>query len=167
MLGMGLCGFLTRGWCSAGADAEKARTLCVYGAVSAFAVYGIRFNAYSALLATGTLTWQSLAVYCASGFRWMRCRPSPRRFSSGSSPSRCSISSSASKSNTASRDGRSPHRPRSCGRGTTTSRSTPAAQCRQRVTPTPIWTKREYGKMREYKRLRTPCFQGFQRRHPS
>ena len=25
-------------------------------------------NAYSALLATGTLTWESFAVYCASGF---------------------------------------------------------------------------------------------------
>ena len=68
MLGMGLCGFLAGLVFRRGGLPKKKGTLCAYGAVSAFAVYGILLNAYSALLATGALTWQSLAVYCASGF---------------------------------------------------------------------------------------------------
>jgi len=68
MLGMGLCGFLAGLVFRRGGLPKKRGTLCVFGAVSAFAVYGILLNAYSALLATGVLTWQSLAVYCASGF---------------------------------------------------------------------------------------------------
>ena len=68
MLGMGLCGFLAGLVFRRGGAPRKRGTLCVFGAVSAFAVYGILLNAYSALLATGTLTWRSLAVYCASGF---------------------------------------------------------------------------------------------------
>ena len=68
MLGMGLCGFLAGLVFRRGRAPRKRGTLCVFGAVSAFAVYGILLNAYSALLATGALTWQSLAVYCASGF---------------------------------------------------------------------------------------------------
>ena len=68
MLGMGLCGFLAGLVFRRGGTPRKRGTLCVFGAVSAFAVYGILLNAYSALLATGALTWQSLAVYCASGF---------------------------------------------------------------------------------------------------
>ena len=68
MLGMGLCGFLTGLVFRRGGAPRKREALCAYGAVSAFLVYGILLNAYSALLATGALTWQSLAVYCASGF---------------------------------------------------------------------------------------------------
>ena len=68
MLGMGLCGFLAGPVFRRGRAPRKRGTLCAYGAVSAFLVYGILLNAYSALLATGTLTWRSLAVYCASGF---------------------------------------------------------------------------------------------------
>ena len=68
MLGMGLCGFLAGLVFRRGGLPRKREALCAYGAVSAFLVYGILLNAYSALLATGTLTWQSLAVYCASGF---------------------------------------------------------------------------------------------------
>lgn len=68
MLGMGLCGFLAGLVFHRGGLPRKREALCAYGAVSAFAVYGILLNAYSALLATGALTWQSLAVYCASGF---------------------------------------------------------------------------------------------------
>ena len=68
MLGMGLCGFLAGLAFRRGGLPKKRGTLCAFGAVSAFAVYGILLNAYSALLATGVLTWQSLAVYCASGF---------------------------------------------------------------------------------------------------
>ena len=68
MLGMGLCGFLAGLVFHRGRAPRNRGTLCVFGAVSAFAVYGILLNAYSALLATGALTWQSLAVYCASGF---------------------------------------------------------------------------------------------------
>lgn len=68
MLGMGLCGFLAGPVFHRGGLPRKREALCAYGAVSAFLVYGILLNAYSALLATGALTWQSLAVYCASGF---------------------------------------------------------------------------------------------------
>ena len=68
MLGMGLCGFLAGLVFHRGGLPRKREALCAYGAVSAFLVYGILLNAYSALLATGALTWQSLAVYCASGF---------------------------------------------------------------------------------------------------
>ena len=68
MLGMGLCGFLAGPVFHRGGLPRKRETLCAYGAVSAFLVYGILLNAYSALLATGALTWQSLVVYCASGF---------------------------------------------------------------------------------------------------
>ena len=68
MLGMGLCGFLAGLVFHRGRAPRNRGTLCVFGVVSAFAVYGILLNAYSALLATGALTWQSLAVYCASGF---------------------------------------------------------------------------------------------------
>ena len=68
MLGMGLCGFLAGLVFQKGGLPKKKETLCAYGAASAFLIYGILLNAYSALLATGTLTWQSLAVYCASGF---------------------------------------------------------------------------------------------------
>ena len=68
MLGMGLCGFLAGLVFRRGGAPRNRRTLCVCGAVSAFLVYGILLNAYSALLATGSLTWRSLAVYCASGF---------------------------------------------------------------------------------------------------
>ena len=68
MLGMGLCGFLAGLVFRRGGLPRKREALCAYGAVSAFLVYGILLNAYSALLATGALTWQSLAVYCASGF---------------------------------------------------------------------------------------------------
>ena len=68
MLGMGLCGFLAGLVFHRGGLPRKREALCAYGAVSAFLVYGILLNAYSALLATGTLTWRSLAVYCASGF---------------------------------------------------------------------------------------------------
>ena len=68
MLGMGLCGFLAGLAFRRGGLPRKREALCAYGAVSAFLVYGILLNAYSALLATGALTWQSLAVYCASGF---------------------------------------------------------------------------------------------------
>ena len=68
MLGMGLCGFFAGPVFHRGGLPKKRETLCAYGAASAFAVYGILLNAYSALLATGALTWQSLAVYCASGF---------------------------------------------------------------------------------------------------
>ena len=68
MLGMGLCGFLAGPVFHRGGLPRKREALCAYGAVSAFLVYGILLNAYSALLATGTLTWRSLAVYCASGF---------------------------------------------------------------------------------------------------
>lgn len=68
MLGMGLCGFLAGLVFRRGGLPRKREALCAYGAVSAFLVYGILLNAYSALLATGTLTWRSLAVYCASGF---------------------------------------------------------------------------------------------------
>ena len=67
MLGMGLCGFLAGLVFHRGRAPRNRGTLCVFGVVSAFAVYGILLNAYSALLATGALTWQSLAVYCASG----------------------------------------------------------------------------------------------------
>ena len=65
---MGLCGFLAGLAFRRGGLPRKREALCAYGAVSAFLVYGILLNAYSALLATGALTWQSLAVYCASGF---------------------------------------------------------------------------------------------------
>ena len=68
MLGMGLCGFLAGLAFRRGGLPRKREALCAYGAVSAFLVYGILLNAYSALLATGALTWQSLAVYCAYGF---------------------------------------------------------------------------------------------------
>ena len=68
LLGMGLCGFLAGLVFHRGGLPRKREALCAYGAVSAFLVYGILLNAYSALLATGALTWQSLAVYCASGF---------------------------------------------------------------------------------------------------
>lgn len=68
MFGMGLCGFLAGLAFRMGGLPKKRCPLCVFGAVSAFAVYGVLLNAYSALLATGTLTWESLAVYCASGF---------------------------------------------------------------------------------------------------
>lgn len=68
MLGMGLCGFLAGLVFRRGGLPRKREALCAYGAVSAFLVYGILLNAYSALLATGALTWQSLAVYCSSGF---------------------------------------------------------------------------------------------------
>ena len=68
MLGMGLCGFLAGLVFRRGGLPKKRGTLCAYGAASAFAVYGILLNAYSALLATGALTWKSLAAYCASGF---------------------------------------------------------------------------------------------------
>ena len=68
MLGMGLCGFLAGLVFHRDGLPRKREALCAYGAVSAFLVYGILLNAYSALLATGALTWQSLAVYCASGF---------------------------------------------------------------------------------------------------
>ena len=68
MLGMGLCGFLAGLVFHRGGLPRKREALCAYGAVSAFLVYGILLNAYSALLAAGALTWQSLAVYCASGF---------------------------------------------------------------------------------------------------
>ena len=68
MLGMGLCGFLAGLVFRKGGLPQRRWALCAFGAVSAFVVYGVLLNAYSALLATGTLTWQSLAVYCASGF---------------------------------------------------------------------------------------------------
>ncbi len=68
MLGMGLCGFLAGLAFRRGGLPRKRGALCAFGAVSAFLVYGLLLNAYSALLATGSLTWQSLAVYCASGF---------------------------------------------------------------------------------------------------
>ena len=67
MLGMGLCGFLAGLAFRRGGLPRKRGALCAFGAASAFLVYGILLNAYSALLATGSLTWQSLAVYCASG----------------------------------------------------------------------------------------------------
>ena len=68
MLGMGLCGFFTGLVFRRGSLPRNRWTLCACGVVGAFAVYGVLLNAYSALLATGSLTWQSLAVYCASGF---------------------------------------------------------------------------------------------------
>ena len=68
MLGMGLCGFFTGLVFRGGSLPRNRWTLCACGVVGAFAVYGVLLNAYSALLATGSLTWQSLAVYCASGF---------------------------------------------------------------------------------------------------
>ena len=68
MFGMGLCGFLAGLVFRQGGLPRKRWLLCAFGAVSAFAVYGVLLNAYSALLATGTLTWESFAVYCASGF---------------------------------------------------------------------------------------------------
>ena len=68
MLGMGLCGFLAGLVFRKGGLPQRRWALCAFGAASALVVYGVLLNAYSALLATGALTWQSLAVYCASGF---------------------------------------------------------------------------------------------------
>ena len=67
MFAMGLCGALAGLVFRKDGLPRKKGLLCVFGALSALCVYGLLLNAYSALLATGTLTWQSLALYCASG----------------------------------------------------------------------------------------------------
>ncbi len=67
MFGMGLCGFLAGLLFRKGGLPRGRWSLCVFGALSAMLVYGTVLNASSALLATGTLSWESFLAYCLTG----------------------------------------------------------------------------------------------------
>ena len=68
MFGMGLGGFLAGLLFRPGVLPQRRGVLCLFGALYAIFFYGLLLNAASALLATGTLGWKSLMLYCASGF---------------------------------------------------------------------------------------------------